>query len=225
MFYRSNSDFIQLEHFLKSVEEESIRHKVLIVEYLSIILNVISFFITGGLAIDDNSITALAVAIDSLLDILATVAVIWRFKRAESDLNDSKKRNKTALVFISILFFISAFLIEVESVKTLLFKERPIVSLNFIVLSLIQSAVFSFVSIYKFSLAQKLIYTSNATLISDGINSLITSLCSLSMAISMSLFMIDKNIWYFDGLFGFVIGICILFYGCHLLFSIIFFRR
>ena len=74
-------------------------------------------------------------------------------------------------------------------------------------------------------LAGQLIYISNVTLIADGINTLISSLMCLSMAFSMSLFYLNEKIWYFDGIFGFIIGISTFTYGCHLLFSFICFRN
>lgn len=222
MIYNANREFILLDEFIKNQEEEKLRHKVILIEYLSISLNIACALVTSVLAYSDKSIIALAIAIDTLLDVVAAVVVIWRFRRAEQ--LESLKRNNMALISMSLLFFLSSLLIEFQSVKNLILKDKPLVSLNFIVLSLTQSVVFSLLSVCKFALAQKLVITNNSTLVSDGINSLLTSLSSLSMAISMSLYFIDERIWYFDSIFGFLIGICIFFYGCHLFISVLIFR-
>jgi len=167
MFYHSSEhELKQFGDFLKSVEEESIRHRVLVIECVSIVLNIACVTLTSLLAYNDNSTAALALAVDASLDILATIAVIWRFRRSESEFTDANKRNRIALFAMSVLFFVSAFAIEIQSLNTLILEDKPIVSFNYIVLSIAQSIVFSLLAIYKFKLAQKLVYASNSTLIS-----------------------------------------------------------
>jgi hypothetical protein len=112
----NNQDFIQLNEYFKHIEEDRLRFKIILIEYLSIVLNIICFIITGVLAYYDHSVCALAVAVDTAIDIFSTFAVIWRFRKPESEIKDPKKRDLIALIILVIFLFISAFLIQVESV-------------------------------------------------------------------------------------------------------------
>ena len=210
------NDFLEFNQFIKNIREESVNRKIVIIEYVSIILTAGCFFLTAYLAYDDNSITALAICIDSFLDVLAYIICIWRYHKVTDKQKDRAKDIK-ASIFLAVLFLASSFWVEVESIKSYLDEEKPLKSFSFIAIALFQSAVFSILSIIKFYLAQKI--TLNSVIISDGINSIVASLSNLSMAISMSMYMLDNEIWYLDSIFGFFIGILVFIYGTQLLMS------
>ena len=70
MFYHSSEhESKQFDEFLKSVEEESIHHRVLFVKALSLFLNIVCLIIASVLAYIDNRIAALALALDTFLAI------------------------------------------------------------------------------------------------------------------------------------------------------------
>ncbi len=234
---KEKSDFLEFNQFVRNIEEEAVNRKIVIVEYISIFLTLACFVLTAILAYDDKSVTgntfiyltsksslytywiflkltALAISIDSFLDILAYVVCIWRYHQT-NDSKRSKNKDKIASIILALLFLASSIWVEIESVKSFLEEEKPLKSFVFIGIAIFQSILFSILSIIKFLLAQKLV--NNVVIISDGVNSIIASLSNLSMAISMIFFIANNNIWYLDSIFGFIIGILVFIYGTQLL--------
>ncbi|CAF0767447.1 unnamed protein product [Brachionus calyciflorus] len=206
------NEYEEFENFLKFSRDEQIRKKVVIIEYVSIFFTIVCFLTSAYLAYEDYSMTALAVSSDSLLDILVHLTVLWRYFNP-SNLNVIKM-DAYASIVLSILFFMSSLCIEFESIRNLVYGQKPVPSLEFITISIIQSIIFSLLSIYKFCLAQD--FSQNKSLISSGIDSLITGLSNFSMALSMGIFVMNKNIWYLDSSFGIIIGFLVFIYGLHL---------
>lgn len=212
-------DFYEVNQYVRNIQEDAIHRKIIYVEYLSIFLTLACFILTTYLAFDDNSVTALAISVDTLLDVFAYIVCIWRYKKSSQQIGDKLKsegydKDQVASITLAILFLVSAFWVEMWSVKSFLTDEKPIESYIFIVIALFQSFIFSILAIIKFLLAQKL--TNSSVILSDGINSLICSLSNLSMAVSMVLY-ITMDIYSFDSIFGFLIGVLIFVYGTQLL--------
>ncbi|RNA04186.1 transmembrane protein -like [Brachionus plicatilis] len=211
------NDYREFENILQSSQDEQIRKKVVIIEYASIVLTILCLLSSGFLAFFDDSMTAMAVSGDSLLDILVHLIVLWRYYKP---LNfNPKKMDKYASILLSILFFISSICIEYESIRNLITHTKPIPSLIFIAISIGQSITFSLLSIYKFYLAQN--FTQSGALISSGIDSLVTGISNFSMALSMGIFVMNRRIWYLDSSFGIGIGLVIFIYGVYLLISVV----
>lgn len=210
-------DYQEFENILKSSQDEQIRKRVVIIEYLSIVLTLICLLSSGYLAYFDNSMTALAVSSDSLLDILVHLIVLWRYYKPLY--MSSKKLDIYANLSLAVLFLISSICIEYESIKNLITHTKPIPSLLFIAISTGQSITFSLLSIYKFYLAQN--FSESGILISSGIDSFVTGISNFSMALSMGLFVMNKKIWYLDSSFGIIIGLIIFIYGFYLLISVV----
>ena len=205
--------------FTQKIAKETTRKQIIWIEYLSILLTIVCCILSALLAIDENSVIALAVSIDSLLDIVTYVIVLWRFQKPyEENVN----KEKVSLILLSVLFFISSFWIEIECLKNFLNEKKPEPSFLFIMISCSQSLTFSIISIVKFYLAKKFMY--DPILISDGINSLVTSISSFSMALSMGIYLFNCNIWYFDSIFGILIGFLVFMYGCRLLIKQVIFK-
>lgn len=215
----SKNDFIEIDQFMQNIQEESVHRKIIYVEYLSIFLTISCFILTTFLAYDDNSMTAMAIAVDTFLDVLAYIICIWRYQKSSQSKNSKENvqyKDQVASITLALIFIFSAFWVEVLSVKSYLAAERPVRSYIFITVAIFQSLVFSILAIIKFLLAQKL--SNSAVIVSDGINSLICSLSNLSMAISMITY-ITLDIWYFDSIFGFLVGVLVFIYGTQLLMS------
>lgn len=214
----SKSESTDFDSFLKKIKEETVRKRILIVETVSIFLTITACIVSGLLALKDFSTVALAVSIDSLLDILAYFIVMWRYLRPNE--LDSTKRDQRAQILLSFIFFLSAFCIEFESIKNLVSDYKPLPSHNYIFISIAQSLTFSTLSIFKFVLCQQIRF--NSSLFASGINSLVASLSSFSMALSMTFFVYNPSIWWLDSVFGLVIGLLVFIYGSELFFLNIF---
>jgi divalent metal cation (Fe/Co/Zn/Cd) transporter len=206
---QQHRDELEFKYFLQKMQEQSTRYRIILVEAVSIALTVVCALLTGYLALVDYSTAALAIAVDSFIDILAYSVIIWRYMRSEQIISD--KRDSRANLVLAVLFVFSAVCIEFEALKNLISEQKPVPSGLFILASVLESVTFSLLSITKFIIAQKLI--SNSALTTSAINCLICSFSYLSMAMSMSIYVLFPSIWYLDSLFGFCIGILVLGYG------------
>jgi hypothetical protein len=211
-----NKDF---DSFIYELKEESIRKKIILIELLSILFTLISCIVSGYFWITSGSMVALAVSADSFLDILAYLTIIWRYFKP-SDLN-SIKRDVTAQIVISILFVLTAIFIEFESFKKFILIIKPKPNYSFILISVFQSIIFSFISIVKFKLCKNL--KLNSCLFASGVNSLMAAFGLFSMALSMSIFVYNPDVWMIDSILGFIMGIVLFIYGTKLLFTNFFF--
>jgi hypothetical protein len=146
-----NKDF---DSFIYELKEESIRKKIILIELLSIILTLISCIVSGYFWVTSGSMVAMAVSADSFLDILAYLTIIWRYFKP-SDLN-STKRDIAAQIVISILLCAYSHIHEFESFKKFLLIIKPKPNYSFILTSVFQSIIFSFISIIKFKLCKNL---------------------------------------------------------------------
>ena len=200
---------IDFDCFLSQIKEESIRKKIILIELFSVLFTLISCSLSGYFWIMSGSITALAISADSFLDILAYLTIIWRYFKPR-DIN-SIHRDRIAQLFFSIIFLVTAICIEFESVKNLFLKIKPKPDIFFILISILQSLIFSIISIIKFLLCQRL--KINSCLYSSGVNSLMAAFGLFSIALSMSVFIYEPNIWYLDSVFGFSMGIVIFIYA------------
>lgn len=212
-----DNDVINYENYLKLVQENLYTRRLVHIEYASIIATVISFIVLAILAYEDDSVSAFAFATDSFLDILAYMVVIWRFTSVSNRKLKSSTKDRVALLCLGFFFVLSSIGVEYESLHNLIFKIKPIPSFLFIIIGFFETLLFGLLSILKFLLAKRI--KNNKTVISDGINSLIASASALSMTIGMSSFVINRNIWYLDAIFGFFMGLCVFIYGFKLIVS------
>ena len=212
-----NKDF---DSFLNKLREESVRKKIILIEVFSITFTLVSCAVSGYFWITAGSMAAMAVSADSFLDILAYLTIIWRYFKP-SDLNSIKRDRKAQLLF-SILFLVTAICIEYESFKNLFFMIKPKPNHVFILISVLQSIVFSFISILKFKLCRNL--KLNSCLFASGVNSLMAAFGLFSMALSMTIFVYSEDIWYLDSILGFILGIALFIYSAKLLFANFYFQ-
>ena len=198
-------------------KEKLYSRRLIQLEYASIILTSASFIIFSILAYEDESVSAFAFAIDSFLDVLSYIIMIWRFGGDSSDALSSHKKDRLALISLGFVFFLSSIGVEYESISNLVSSVKPRQSNTFIILGAVESILFSVMAILKFIISTKV--KANKTIISDGINSLIAGFGALSMTVSMTIYTNNSNIWYLDGVFGIAMGLFVLIYGLKLLYD------
>jgi len=201
------------------VEKYFTKH-LLILEYVSIAITIVCFVVSAIYAFEDNSVSALAFAVDAFMDVLSYLIVIWRFWQSSSkkqNMDALMHKERVALICLALLFIGSSVGVEYESAHNFIKKLKPETSVSLIAVGILQSIAFSALSSAKFYLAIKM--NKNKTVISDGINSFVASISSLSMSISMLIFFIDSRVWYLDAIFGFIMGAIVFLYGLKLLVS------
>jgi divalent metal cation (Fe/Co/Zn/Cd) transporter len=205
---------MEIEEQKESLDEEKINKKIIFIEYVSILVITLCLIVSTFLAFEEKSASATGLAVDSLLDILSFLIILWRYL---GDKEKSEKREKNALFVLGFLFLVSSAIVLFNSIYNLVLRVKLESSIFFIFINIIQGLIFLGIGGYKYYLSKKT--RLGHSLLSDSINSSISAFDCISMSISMSIYISDRNIWYFDSIFGIIMGIFIFFYGCHLFYQ------
>jgi divalent metal cation (Fe/Co/Zn/Cd) transporter len=91
----------------------------LMLEYVTLAWNVITVFVLAVVALKARSVALAAFGLDSLIEIGASLVVIWQL------MNVDPKHRKLALRLIGAAFFALAVYVLVQSSTILLFQARP----------------------------------------------------------------------------------------------------
>jgi divalent metal cation (Fe/Co/Zn/Cd) transporter len=196
-------------------QSDLVARKIIKIEYISIGAVTVCLVVSLILAYQDRSASAMALAVDSLLDILSYTVILWRFSGKEKN---SHGKEKHTLIALGTLFIISGFIVECESISDYMKVVKPRPSKGFIFINLVQGAMFTAIGVYKLKLSQET--PLGNSLLSDGVNSIISALDCFSMSVSMTIFVTNRNVWYLDSMFGIIIGLFIIAYGCYLFFQV-----
>ncbi len=194
--------------------ETKFRRKIVHIEFASIVLVVICLIVSATLAYQERSASALALAVDSSLDIISYIIILWRYNGKNGD---SHNKENLTLFLLAFLVFTSSCLVEYDAIYNLVNAIQPRPSQDFILINLLQCVMFLALGIYKIRLSREA--KLGKSLFSDGINSIISSLDCLSMSLSMTVFISFPYVWYLDAIFGVVMGLLILLYGLYLFYQ------
>jgi divalent metal cation (Fe/Co/Zn/Cd) transporter len=198
--------FVPTNTSLSSEEETTTRHALITLNIISIVVSTVCGLITFFLAVEEQSASALGFAVDTILDVLSFLTIIWRFTSSK----DQIQREIYVLRILAVLFFVSGFGVFIDSAVDIRHKIHPIPNHYLIVAVVIQTIIFFCLSFGKYTIAKKLNVISAY---SDAFNTLISALMALSVAISITIYNSNQNVWYFDPMVGMVISVTIMIYG------------
>jgi divalent metal cation (Fe/Co/Zn/Cd) transporter len=213
---RSNNEHIDLfltSNSSLSIEDETTnRHALITLNIISVVVSTVCGVITFFLAIEEQSVSALGFATDTILDVLAFLTIIWRFTSS----HEQTKREMYVLRILAILFFISGFIVFIDSIHDIHNQIRPL-SNNYLVIAVaIQTLIFSCLAIAKYTVAKKLHVISAY---SDAFNTLISALMALSVGVSITIYNSNSNVWYIDPTIGMFISMTIMCYGVWMMYK------
>ncbi|CAF5093425.1 unnamed protein product, partial [Rotaria magnacalcarata] len=190
-----------------SVEEETTtRHALITLNIISIVVSTVCGLITFFLAVEEQSASALGFAVDTILDVLAFLTIIWRF----TSTHDQAKREIYVLRILAMLFILSGFGVFIDSVVDIRNKIHPIPNHYLVVAVALQTIIFFCLAFAKYTVAKKLNVISAY---SDAFNTLISALMALSVVISATIYNSNQSVWYFDPMIGIMISLTIMLYG------------
>lgn len=190
-----------------SIEEETTtRHALITLNIISIVVSSVCGLITFFLAVEEQSASALGFAVDTILDVLAFITIIWRF----TSTTDQAKREIYVLRILSVLFFVSGFGVFIDSVVDIRHRIHPIPNHYLVIAVAIQTIIFFCLAFGKYTIAKKLNVISAY---SDAFNTFISGSMALSVVVSVTIYNSNQNVWYLDPIIGMVISITIMIYG------------
>ncbi|CAF0906895.1 unnamed protein product [Adineta steineri] len=204
--------FVPTNSSLSAEEETTTRHALITLNIISIVVSTVCGIITFFLAVEEQSASALGFAVDTILDVLAFLSIIWRF----TSTHDQVKKEIYVLRILSVLFFASGFGVFIDSVIDIRHKVHPIPNHYLVVAVAIQTIVFFCLAFGKYTVAKKLNVISAY---SDAFNTFISALMALSVAFSITIYNSNQSVWYFDPMVGMVISVTIMTYGVWMMFK------
>ncbi|CAF0742167.1 unnamed protein product [Didymodactylos carnosus] len=191
-------------------DDKTTRHSLVTLNIISIVVSSVCGVITFFLAIEEQSASALGFAVDTILDVLSFIAIIWRFVSSVNQL----KREIYVLRIMSILFFISGLGVFLDSVLDIRHKIKPIPNRYLVIAAAVQTIVFGVLAFAKAIVAKKLNVISAY---SDAFNTSISAFMALSVTVSVTVYNLNSNVWYLDPMVGLAISIIIMVYGVWML--------
>ncbi|CAF0730687.1 unnamed protein product [Rotaria sordida] len=204
--------FVPTNQLLSAEEETTTRHALITLNIISIVVSTVCGLITFFLAVEEQSASALGFAVDTILDVLAFVTIIWRF----TSTHDQVKREIYVLRILAVLFVLSGLGVFIDSVVDIRHKIHPIPNHYLVVAVAIQTIIFLCLAFGKYSVAKKLNVISAY---SDAFNTLISGLMALSVVISVTIYNSNQSVWYFDPIVGMFISVTIMIYGFWMVFK------
>jgi divalent metal cation (Fe/Co/Zn/Cd) transporter len=204
--------FLSSEIPLSNEDETTTRHALITLNIISIVVSTVCGSITFFLAVEEQSASALGFAVDTILDVLAFITIIWRFTSS----NEQAKREKNVLRILAILFFVSGFGVCIDSMLDLCNRIHPIPNHYLVVAVAIQTLIYFCLAFGKYTIAKKLNVISAY---SDAFNTFISGLMAFSVAVSITIYNSNRSVWYLDPIIGLFISITIMIYGIWMMFK------
>ncbi len=173
--------------------------RALILEYLTVAWNVIEAIIAIGAGITAGSIALVGFGLDSIIEVTAAGAIIWRLKK-QGDLDEESKREKAALKIVGLTFFALAAYISFESLHALWTQERPSQSLVGIILALASAVTMPVLGLAKRKVAFQI---GSKALAADGMETIVCAYLSVALLVGLALNAI-WGLWWADPVAGLV---------------------
>lgn len=187
-------------------DESMSRHALITLNIISIVISTVCGSITFFLAVEDQSVSALGFAIDTILDVLAFSIIIWRFTSNEEQV----QREINSLRVLAVLFLISGLAVFIDSILDLRNETHPVHNDYLVTAVAVQTLIFLCLAIGKYLVAKRLDLISAY---SDALNTTISALMAFSVALSIKIYNAYDNVWYLDPLIGMSFAILMMVYG------------
>jgi len=159
------------------------------------IVSIISGFIAGSTAL-------LGFGSDSLVESLSGLIMIWRFRKHGIVSKDEEDEvDKKATFFVGITFFIFGLYILYESIRKLIFGEKPEPSLVGIIIAIASIIVMPILFYLKFKTGKSI---GSKSLLADSKQTLVCLFMSISLLIGLCLNYLF-GFWQADPIVGLII--------------------
>ncbi len=201
---------------MENVPRNRLLKNALILSYFSVgynILEGIASILFGALA---GSIALVGFGIDSAIESLSGIVMIWRFRQGTRVSEEEEERiEKTATRLVAITFFILGGYILFESIKKLVVSEVPEPSLAGILIAIVSLIVMPILYYFKIKTARAL---NSNSLIADAKETLACIVLSGALLVGLSLNYL-AGIWQADPIVGIIVVAYLFKEGYEILFD------
>lgn len=183
---------------------ETLYKKGLLLEYFTVVYNVIeavAAIVFGKIA---NSIALIGFGLDSIMESLSGIVLIWRLhKHGKISEMEEEKVERKAMKFVAATFFILGAYVLYQSLKKLVTREIPDPSLPGIILAVVSIIVMPFLGLQKMKTGKQI---KSQALIADAKETFACALLSVALLLGLS-FNYVLGVWQADAVAGLVIVI------------------
>ena len=169
---------------IAATAREALVRKALRLEYLTVGWNVIEAGVALASGIAAGSIALVGFGLDSVIEVIAAGALIWRLKKFTLNDEEHGYAEKIALLVVGITFFLLAIYVTYESARSLWFQEAPKGSIVGIVLAIISAALMPALGLMKRRVAQEI---GSKALAADAMETLVCAYLSVTLLLGLGL--------------------------------------
>jgi cation diffusion facilitator family transporter len=178
--------------------------KGLRLEYFTVCYNIVEAGVSIAFGTIANSIALVGFGLDSIVESLSGLVLIWRLRQHEKISEEEEERiERKARKFVAATFFILGLYVLFQSIKKLLFKESPDPSLPGIIIALVSLIVMPVLTIQKYKTGVQI---KSKALIADSKETLACAFLSLALLLGLGLNYVF-GFWQADPVVGLIIVI------------------
>lgn len=165
---------------------QDLHRRALRLEWFTTGWNVLEASIAIGAGIASGSIALVAFGVDSLVEVVSAVGVLWRFLRVGPNASrlESEAAEKRALMVVGLTFLLLAAYASIDSVLSLLAQEGPHSSTVGLALSVASLIVMRLLALTKQSTADEL---GSKALRADAVETWVCAYLSAALLLGLSL--------------------------------------
>jgi cation diffusion facilitator family transporter len=172
---------------LTLVQRERLHRRALRLEYFTVSWNVVEAVVAIGAGLMAGSVALVGFGVDSGIEVLSAVALLWRLRRAGADASDAEEAHaeRRALYAVAATFFLLAVYIGVEAIGALSSGEAPERSSVGLLLALVSLAMMPLLAYWKGRTGREM---GSRALQADAMETWVCSYLSLALLVGVGLY-------------------------------------
>ncbi len=181
---------------------DKLYRKGLHLEYFTVGYNIIEAAASIAFGSAANSIALVGFGLDSIVESLSGLVLIWRLKQhGKISEREEKRIEKTAIKFVSISFFALGLYVLFQSAKKLILSEVPNPSLPGSIIAVASIIIMPVLTLQKYRIGKQL---NSRALVADSKETLACAFLSLALRLGLGLNYL-YGFWQGDPMVGVII--------------------
>jgi cation diffusion facilitator family transporter len=172
---------------LTAARKERLHRRALRLEYFTVTWNVIEAVVAVTAGVIAGSVALIGFGVDSGIEVLSAVALLWRLRRAgaDADAETEEHAERRALYLVAATFFLLAAYIAYEAVGALIDGEGPDSSTVGLILSVVSLAVMPLLAVGKQRTGREM---GSRALQADAVETWVCSCLSLALLAGVGMY-------------------------------------
>lgn len=189
---------------LSGERRDMLQRRALWLSYVSLAYNVAEGVVTIWAGIVAGSVALIGFGLDSGIESLSSLVMIWRFRGA-SDLDhpEISRREKKAVALVAYTFYILAAYVVYEALETVIKHQPPDPSMVGIIVAAISVVLMPLLAYYKRGIGQKL---GSRSLVADAKETMACAWLSAALLIGLGMNYL-WGLWWADPLVAAIVAL------------------